>query len=64
MKPARSEGGRVALGYDPSRRGRVVCGGPEQSVVRLDGEKVDRVFPNDQLVMIRLRIANRSRRRS
>ena len=63
MKPTKGAGQRVALGYDPSRRGRVVRAGPEQSEMRLDGEKHDRVFPNEQLVLLRLRATSRSRRR-
>ena len=43
------------LAHDRSRRGRVVRAGPEQSEVRLDGEKVDRVFPSKALVAIRPR---------
>mgnify|MGYP001607146679 CR=1 FL=1 len=63
MKPADLAGSRVMVAYDRSRRGRVVRAGPEQSEVRLDGEKHDRVFPNEQLVLLRLRATSRSRRR-
>ena len=47
------------LAHDRSRRGRVVRAGVEQSEVRLDGEKHDRVFPNEQLVLLRLRVAGK-----
>ena len=65
MKPTdRLLGSRVMLAHDRSRRGRVVRVGVEQSTVRLDGEKVDRVFPNEQLVSIKLRVISRGRRRA
>ena len=62
MRPPKLERSRVMLAHDRSRRGRVVHAGPEQSEVRLDGEKHARVFSNKALVSIKSRVTSRSRR--
>ena len=42
-------GDRVTLDYDRDRRGKVVQAGPEQSVVRWDGQRDDRIYMNKDL---------------
>lgn len=55
-----ARGDRVAVRYARHRRGKVVSPGPEQSEVRLDGERADRVYVNEDLIKLVLRRRRRS----
>lgn len=50
---------RVRLAYAPRLRGVVVAAGPEQSEVRLDGERVPRAYVNEDLVKLPARAKSR-----
>lgn len=61
MKERRRPPRRVAVRWDRSLRGTVLAEGPEQTEVRLDGERQGRIFINTELVELRPRAEPRRR---